>query len=116
MNNLTSKSCQPCEGIGDSLSQEEVKKMLQEVSEWEIDEKSSSIKRMWKFKDFKEALMFVNEVGELAEKENHHPDIFLHKYRKMISSWLQRSTNYPIPSNHGTLATAVTMMTESRKA
>jgi len=62
--------------------------MLQEVSEWEIDEKSSSIKRMWKFKDFKEALMFVNEVGELAEKENHHPDIFLHKYRKVtITLW-----------------------------
>lgn len=35
------------------------------------------------FHDFKEALNFVNQVGELAEAMNHHPDIFLHDYKKV---------------------------------
>ena len=35
------------------------------------------------FRDFKEALSFVNKVGRLAETEDHHPDIFLHNYKKV---------------------------------
>jgi len=44
---------------------------------------------MWKirknfvFKDFKEALSFVNKIGALAEEENHHPDILIHSYKKV---------------------------------
>jgi len=61
---------------------------MQEIPEWEMDEKSIGMKRTWKFKDFKEALTFVNRVGELAESENHHPDISLHNYRKVtITLW-----------------------------
>ena len=41
------------------------------------------IQRKFEFKNFKEALEFVNKVGRLAESENHHPDIFIHNYRKV---------------------------------
>ena len=37
----------------------------------------ASIRKEFNFKNFKEALDFVNKIGELAEQENHHPDIFL---------------------------------------
>jgi len=38
-------------------------------------ESDSSIKRRFEFDNFAEALQFVNQIGELAEVENHHPDI-----------------------------------------
>jgi 4a-hydroxytetrahydrobiopterin dehydratase len=41
------------------------------------NETGNSITKKIKFDDFKQALKFVNEVGELAETENHHPDIKL---------------------------------------
>lgn len=37
----------------------------------------------FEFKNFSEALDFINKVGELAEQANHHPDIFLYDYKKV---------------------------------
>jgi len=46
------------------------------VEDWkEVDQ--HHIKRTYEFKDFKQALEFVNKVGELAEREGHHPDLKL---------------------------------------
>lgn len=42
-----------------------------------------SIEREWAFADFAAALRFVNEVGELAEQSNHHPDILLHDFNQV---------------------------------
>ena len=36
--------------------------------------------RVFAFKDFSEALLFVNKVGEIAESQNHHPDIAIENY------------------------------------
>ena len=43
----------------------------------------AALVRDWKFKDFAEALAFVNRVGELAEELNHHPDILLHGWNQV---------------------------------
>jgi 4a-hydroxytetrahydrobiopterin dehydratase len=42
-----------------------------------------AIEREVEFKDFAAALAFVNQVGELAEEANHHPDILLHGWNKV---------------------------------
>lgn len=55
------------------LPEEEIRKRLAEVRGWSRD--GNAITRTWKFKDFPEALAFINRVGELAESMNHHPDI-----------------------------------------
>lgn len=44
-------------------------------------EADSSFQRDFEFKDFKQALEFVNQVGRIAEKMQHHPDINLHDYK-----------------------------------
>lgn len=74
---LKNNHCVPCQLGADPLTPELIVQYLESVSpEWNvIDEKM--IERSFKFKDFKSALNFVNKVGELAEKEGHHPDIFL---------------------------------------
>lgn len=50
------------------------------MSDWE--EKASKLNRTFHFKDFDLAMKFVNKVAELAEAENHHPDIFI-SYNKV---------------------------------
>jgi 4a-hydroxytetrahydrobiopterin dehydratase len=49
----------------------------------EVDDK---LEREFKFDDFLQAIAFVNEVAELAQNENHHPDIEIH-YDKVILRW-----------------------------
>lgn len=55
------------------LSEDEIAVRLREVSAW--SRKGKAIERSWTFRDFPEALAFINKVGELAEVEQHHPDI-----------------------------------------
>jgi 4a-hydroxytetrahydrobiopterin dehydratase len=55
------------------LSEEEIAARLREVPGW--TRVGKTITREWKFRDFPEALAFINKVGALAESMNHHPDI-----------------------------------------
>jgi 4a-hydroxytetrahydrobiopterin dehydratase len=74
MDNLTNKKCIPCEGGMPHLMADEIEKLRKEVPEWEIAN-WHELKRKFNFKNFAEALAFVNKVGALAESEGHHPDI-----------------------------------------
>ena len=48
---------------------------MQEVPGWELSADAKKISRKYKFKNFKEALVFVNKIGDIAEAEGHHPDL-----------------------------------------
>ena len=81
--NLTSKKCIPCEVGGEPLSDSEENKYLVEASDWQIDRSGThKIAREFKFKDFKEAMAFVDKVAGIAESEGHHPDIYIY-YNKV---------------------------------
>jgi 4a-hydroxytetrahydrobiopterin dehydratase len=58
------------------LEGEELEALSQQVPEWEVVEEHH-LKREFRFGNFREALAFVNRVGELAEEQGHHPDIAL---------------------------------------
>jgi 4a-hydroxytetrahydrobiopterin dehydratase len=84
MKDLTKQKCVPCEGGQEPLTKKEVQEYLEMTREWELlDEDIMQIQRKLIFKDFSEALNFVNKVGRLAESEDHHPDIFIHNYKKV---------------------------------
>lgn len=55
------------------LNESELAEALGGLTGWAADGKA--IKKRWEFKNFAEALAFVNRVGELAEAADHHPDI-----------------------------------------
>ncbi len=77
MTDLTQKKCVPCEGGTVPLQEAQIQEYLSQLkTAWGVIEQKK-IRKEFKFKDFKEALNFVNQVGELAEQENHHPDISL---------------------------------------
>ena len=74
---LTNQKCVPCEGGTKPLTREEIKPYLENVKGWTVKDDGKKIEKKFKFKDFKEALAFVNQIGEIAEEEGHHPDIEL---------------------------------------
>jgi 4a-hydroxytetrahydrobiopterin dehydratase len=78
---LTAKKCAPCEGGVPPFSAAQVAAHLPAVPEWKLAADGKFIRRAYKFKDFVSALAFVNDVGALAEAEDHHPDIHLTGYR-----------------------------------
>lgn len=78
MVDLVSKHCVPCEGGIAPMSRVEAEKLLEEIRDWKlVDQGVLKINRKFKFKDFAEALAFVNKIGVIAEAEGHHPDIEL---------------------------------------
>ena len=75
MNDLTKKRCIPCENGEAKLDINKIKEYLPLVENWLLI--GDTIKRDFKFKDFKEAVGFVNKVEDIAESEGHHPDIYI---------------------------------------
>jgi len=73
---LQEQKCEPCRGGMPPLSYEEAKILQQEIREWTLE--GNVIERVFQFKDFKEAMRFVNRVAEAAEEEGHHPDIHIY--------------------------------------
>lgn len=82
MDDLTKKICVACEGGEPTLTPEEVQKYLPQVPGWEVLE-DKKLRREFTFKDFKEAMAFVNKVADLAEQEGHHPDILIYGWNHM---------------------------------
>ncbi len=74
MSNLASRECVPCRGGVPPLKGEEISKLSFELQGWEVVNEHH-LKKNYKFEDFREALVFVGRVGELAEEQGHHPDI-----------------------------------------
>ena len=69
-----------------ALSQTEIQGKLRGIPGWEYT-KNKAIQKKFSFADFKEALAFVNQVGELAEKSDHHPDIVINYNKVTLISW-----------------------------
>jgi 4a-hydroxytetrahydrobiopterin dehydratase len=79
MNDLADKKCIPCEGGIPSFNLDEIHKYLKKVDGWDVesvDEKDYYIIKNFKFNSFLDSQSFVNKVGEIAEQEGHHPDIW----------------------------------------
>jgi 4a-hydroxytetrahydrobiopterin dehydratase len=74
MTGLTEKTCVPCRGGVPPLAEDEAQEFLGQTPGWDLRE-GKRIERTYKFKNFREALSFVDRVGGLAEEEGHHPDI-----------------------------------------
>ncbi len=73
---MTRLSERSCRNGAELLAADELTKLLAELEGWEIAE-GLRLTRRYAFADFKSALAFVNRLGEVAERENHHPDLEL---------------------------------------
>lgn len=81
---LTKKQCKACEGCVDPLSVEDENKYCQLIPQWHIDRDGvHTLTRLFQFKHFKDAMQFINAVANIAEHEQHHPNIYLFSYNKV---------------------------------
>jgi 4a-hydroxytetrahydrobiopterin dehydratase len=74
MESLSTKHCVPCHGGVPRLSGAEVAPLLAQLEGWEVVAEHHLSKR-YEFKNFADALAFVNRAGAIAEGEGHHPDV-----------------------------------------
>ncbi|HEY8226554.1 MAG TPA: 4a-hydroxytetrahydrobiopterin dehydratase [Pyrinomonadaceae bacterium] len=74
MSGLASRECVPCRGGVPPLQQDEISRLLPQLEGWTAVDQHH-LQKSYRFKDFREALQFVNRVGDLAEQQGHHPDI-----------------------------------------
>ena len=72
---LAEKICTPCRGGIPPLTRDEAQRFLAQTPHWELGDDAHRIQRTFRFQNFREALAFVHEAGELAETAGHHPDI-----------------------------------------
>ena len=79
---LKKRHCVPCEGGTKPLKPDEYSAFLRTLSHWN-DPDQVRIEKAFTFPDFKEALSFVIEVGQVVEEEQHHPDIYLYRWNKV---------------------------------
>jgi 4a-hydroxytetrahydrobiopterin dehydratase len=72
---LAEKTCVPCRGGVPALTPEEARALGLQAPDWELLDEAHRIERGFRFPNFREALAFVQRVGELAEAEGHHPEV-----------------------------------------
>jgi len=79
MSDLSKKNCIPCDGNVPSFKIDEIHNYLKKVDGWLVVRDNLDgyhLIKDFKFKDFLKSQQFVNKVGDIAEKESHHPDIW----------------------------------------
>ncbi|MCH7547349.1 MAG: 4a-hydroxytetrahydrobiopterin dehydratase [Planctomycetes bacterium] len=86
---LAKKECVPCKGGTPPLPPEKVQALLGELDEWTVQQEFH-LTRSFDFPDFAMALEFVNRVGEIAEQQQHHPDIYLAWGKVRVEVWTHK--------------------------
>jgi 4a-hydroxytetrahydrobiopterin dehydratase len=80
---LTKKRCVSCEKGATPLTADQTKALLPAIPEWKATPDGKRIRREWSVRDFSTALEFFQRVAQLAEAEDHHPDLHLVGYRNV---------------------------------
>jgi 4a-hydroxytetrahydrobiopterin dehydratase len=86
---LAQKHCVPCRGGVPPLAGVELDRLSGQVSGWEVV-RSHHLVKGFAFPDFRTALEFVNRVGDLAEQEGHHPDLYLSWGKVDVHIWTHK--------------------------
>jgi len=90
MSDLAQKQCVACKGGVPPLAGNDLARLAQQLhAGWKVVNEHH-LEREFKFSNFKEALQFTNKVGELAEAQNHHPDIYLAWGKVKLTLWTHK--------------------------
>lgn len=89
MNELANSHCEACRIDAPRVTAEEITKLLPELPGWElkVEDGVKQLHRSYKFDNFRAALAFANDVGELAEAEGHHPALLVEWGKVSVAWW-----------------------------
>jgi len=80
---MATKRCKPCERGTAPLSRAQAEGYLEELPGWQLSPDAKSIFREYLMKNFTSAIQLVGEIAQVAESEDHHPDLHVTGYRKL---------------------------------
>ncbi len=80
---LSQQKCQPCEGTSKPLNKEAAAEHLKGLPLWKLSDDAKILSRDFLMKNFMAAIRLINLIAQIAESENHHPNIYLENYRKL---------------------------------
>jgi 4a-hydroxytetrahydrobiopterin dehydratase len=104
---LKDKKCVPCVGLTPPLAPEQKYHLLNQLRNgWKLTCEEKRIERNFEFKNFKDALNFTIEVGQIAEEERHHPELHLGWGHCRVEIWTH--TNSDLLENDFILAAKIT--------
>jgi 4a-hydroxytetrahydrobiopterin dehydratase len=87
---LANKECVPCRGGVPPLAGDELQALSEQLgNSWEVVD-THHLSKEFAFANFAEALAFVNRVGEVAETQNHHPDLYLAWGKVRVEIWTHK--------------------------
>lgn len=87
---LAAKECIPCQGGVEPLKGEQLQELAEQLGGgWEVVDEHH-LEKSFEFDDFRQALEFTNQVGELAEQVGHHPDICLTYGEVKLTVWTHK--------------------------
>jgi 4a-hydroxytetrahydrobiopterin dehydratase len=101
---LAQKHCVPCEAGTPPLDAATVAERAVQVPEWSVVD-NKKLLREFKFKDFIEAMKFVNDVAAIANAEGHHPDIYI--FYNLVRLELSTHATHGLSDNDFILAAKV---------
>jgi 4a-hydroxytetrahydrobiopterin dehydratase len=85
---LREKKCKACTGEESRLPRETVLLLKPEIDPaWKLEGENKKLSRTFQFKDFVTAMKFVNQMADVAESEQHHPDFTVHYNKVDVSVW-----------------------------
>lgn len=87
---LADQRCKACEGGVEKYTPAEAAEQLSQLRDWRLTDEGRRIRKDWQVKDFAAGLDFFTAVGDLAQSENHHPNLHLEGYRH---AWIELSTH-----------------------
>ncbi len=87
---LADNTCVPCRGGVPSLDSQKIQELLEQLeSGWTLNDQGH-IERTYEFPNFADALAFTNRVGNVAEIEGHHPDLYLAWGKCKVEIWTHK--------------------------
>lgn len=94
MKSLLQEKCVACRADSPRVTAQEIQELSPQIPDWNIVERDGvpHLERVYKFKNFVEALAFTNRVGALAEQEGHHPAL-LTEWGKVTVNWWTHKIN-----------------------
>ncbi|WP_416305573.1 4a-hydroxytetrahydrobiopterin dehydratase [Neptunicella sp. SCSIO 80796] len=94
MSELSNQKCEACRADAPKVTDQELAELMKMIPDWVPVPRDGimQLEREFKFKNFKLAMAFANQVGELAEAEFHHPSILL-EWGKVTVTWWTHKIN-----------------------
>src|SRR5262245_954682 len=85
---LANRKCASCSGTTQPLGTERVRELLAKVPDWKQSADQKRISRSWRVLDFGTAIDFFCRIADVADAEDHHPDLHLANYRDVtVELW-----------------------------